>query len=138
MIHRTHVIHNFVHVTGKAIGEDMSLGGEQVLKRALGALDLARKHRPLPYVHEDEKVRVRQGQYGAIQATQRTVGLRESSLEIARDPYGWPGRERRGYESTEPGGLRDIATGSSEDLGRILALLCVYHGRPFAHNKRCA
>jgi hypothetical protein len=56
VVHGSHVIHHLVHVLGLVGREDAGLGGEEVVERTLGALDLAGEHGLLTHLHEDEEV----------------------------------------------------------------------------------
>ncbi|GIX33058.1 MAG: hypothetical protein KatS3mg125_1014 [Lysobacterales bacterium] len=98
MVHGPHVVGYLLHVLGGVGVEKLRLGGEQVLQRALCALDLAGEHRLLAHVHVDEEIRIGQREHRAIEPAQRVVGggepLAQGAAEIER---------RVGRAATAPG-----------------------------------
>ena len=82
-VHRLDVIHDFVDIAGDLSGFHRSLGREEILQRALGALDLTGEQRLLADVHIDEELWIRQRVNRSVQAAQRAVGLGEQALKIA-------------------------------------------------------
>jgi hypothetical protein len=118
VLHRAHVIHDLVDVSRAIRCQQLRLGGEQILQRALGALDLAREHRLLAHVHENKEVRVGQRLHGAVEPAQRTVGVGEQALQLAGNPDRRVRRQRRrqecavafrlAHEPTGPAGIRAV------------------------------
>lgn len=129
-IHRTDVVHHFFDVAGASLTKKVSFGGEEVLKRALGSLNLARKHGLLADVHVDEEVGIRQRLDGAIQSAQRAVGLGEQPLQIASNLNGWCRRQASGHEGPVALRLSQVPACSSLAIScTIVVVSCVYHGR---------
>jgi hypothetical protein len=67
-------------VSGEVPLEELRLGGQQILKRALRALDLAREHGLLADVHEDEQIGVRQREHRTVEVPEGAVGRRKKAL----------------------------------------------------------
>ena len=83
VIHGGNVVDDLVDVPGRFGRIEVSFGGQEVLKRTLRALNLARQYRFLTDIHENEKIGVRQGLDRAIEPSQGQVGLGQQALEFA-------------------------------------------------------
>lgn len=108
VIHRPHVIDDFIDIPRQLQLEELRLGGQQVLQRTLRALDLARQHRFLADIHEDEQIRVRQREYRAIEATECTVRGGQQPLEFASQCQRRVGWQRRSHERPVSRRLGDV------------------------------
>lgn len=115
VIHRPHVIDDFIDIPRQLQLEELRLGGQQVLQRTLRALDLARQHRFLADIHEDEEIWIRQSLDRSIEAAQGDVGRRQQPLQLTLEAKGWRRRQGRRNERLIIGRLPFISTGP---LGR--------------------
>ena len=130
VIQGPHVVDDLVHVLGAGIWpEQVRLGGQQILQRALRAFDLAGQHSFLAHVHEHEQIGVRQGEHGAVEPAQRTVGLREQGLKFALQAQRRVRRQGRGQEGPIAGGLAHVAPGAIGTLIHGHAARSVSYGR---------
>ena len=86
IVHRSHVVDDFLGVLGTIGSEYFGLGIEDVLERTLRSFDLARKDRFLADVHKDEQVGIGQRLDRAIQSSQGAIRLgREVPVARRRD-----------------------------------------------------
>ena len=83
MIHRPHVVDDFGYIPREVLFEQLRFGGEEVLERALRALDLAGEHGLLADVHEHEEIGVRESEYRSIETSQKPVGGGQQALQLA-------------------------------------------------------
>lgn len=123
VVHGPHVVGHFIHVLGRVGIEQLRFGGQQVLQRGLGALDLAGEHGLLAHVHEDEQIGVGQREHRAVEMAERVVGggglVAQGPVEIGRRV----GRQRRRDEDAIARGLADVLPGAGG-----LVFTCVVHG----------
>ena len=105
-MHGPDVVDDLLDIARPVRVEDLGLGGEQVLKRALRPLDLAGEHRLLAHAHE--RVGVRQRQYGTVEPAERSIGVRQPPRKVTAEVEGRIRGERRGHERAIPMRLRDV------------------------------
>ena len=89
VVHRAHVVQDFVHVARQVGREQLGFGGQHILQGTLRSLDLAGEHRLHAHIHEDEEIRKRENR--AVEAPEGTVGIGEQPLQVAGQ-----GKRRRG------------------------------------------
>jgi len=77
VVHRAYVVDDLANVRRRIWIVEPNLGRQQVLQGALGPLDLARQHRLLAHVHEDEEVRAGKREDGAVEPAERVGRLRQ-------------------------------------------------------------
>ncbi len=109
---------------GGPVGPSYSALDKEILQRALCPFDLAREHRLLANVHEDEKIGVGEGQHRPVQPAERVVGLRKQNLHRSAQVKRWIGRKRCWRKRPLTGRLLDV-TACPVSSGRR----CVDHGR---------
>ena len=127
VVHRVDVPDDFLNVLGQASprGRRLQLGGEEVLERALGPLDLRAEDGFAPDVHVDEEVRVWDRLDDAVEPSHRLVGLGEEGVQrpVERDRWiGGQGSRWAGCPSvastasTSPRSTERITSGSSSSV----------------------
>ena len=120
--HGAHVVDDFFDIVRPVFVVDGGLGGQQVLQRALRAFDLAGQHRFLADIHENEQVRVWQGQHGAVEPAQRTVGLGKEGGELGTENKRRFRRQACGDEGAIASRLADVLTGAMGRVGKRHAI----------------
>ena len=137
VIHRPHVVDEFVDVTRAVGGEDLGFSREQVGERTLRSLDLARQHSLLSDVHRHEEVCIRQRLDRSVEPAERAIRLGEQHLHLGGDVDGRRRRQRRRDESPISTRLEGVGAGS---LSWPVGMLETIHAAPclsYGGSDRC-